>query len=149
MSSQTLGTSLRATVEAVRRLVAAMHAGEIKGFLPTTLRPERLFWTPSYVQGRQPEYFDSMPYTAASLSMLLGNNRERKAHDIVRLALLLLELHELGAVSEQDLQAIYNGSDGFTQHLLHKILVRTKSVLYDDFAIDLAAEILSVNALVP
>jgi hypothetical protein len=132
MSSESLGIALRATVTAVRALVAAMHDGRLQGFpAPTLLRPTAQYWTPSFQQGHSPNAEGSQCYNALHISVLLGNaSPSRRPHDIVKLALLLLELQEIGELTEQDLEDIYSGEDGFTMNMLRTVLIKTKDVHY-------------------
>jgi hypothetical protein len=50
------------------------------------------------------------------------------------LALLLLELQELGEVDEEDLSRFYAGTDVWTQRELLSILAETKEEHYSDVA---------------
>ena len=49
----------------------------------------------------------------------------------------MLELQELGDLTEKDAEDIFTGSDGFTQSLLQEILTRTKEVHYEQQATEI------------
>lgn len=129
-----LGIALRATVTAIRSIVTALHNGELPSMITSQLS-KNVYWTPSFQQGRAPELPESKPYSALLISLLLGNaTATYRAHDIVKLALLILELNEMGDLTEQDLEDIFNGSDGFTMRLLQTVLIKTKDAHYTEFA---------------
>ena len=140
---QTLGTALRNTCTALRELVNDLHTGEIPSAL-TASRSHSVYYTPSFVQGAAPESDDAKPYSALLISMMLGNQtKDRRAHPIVLLALLILELREVGAMDNQDLEDIFNGVDGFTRTLLEKVLNRTRTVYVEQAAQKEAVSILT------
>jgi len=110
------GRSIKATIEAVEALVSAIHTGRLpatKGSIPL----QSLRWTPSYVMGRPAHNTESKPYTARHLSTLLGNANNERAHNIVRLALALLELKEQGEITVEDLEDIYADNAPICEHL--------------------------------
>ena len=110
------GISIEATIEAVEALVSAIHAGR----LPPTVDSiplQSVRWTPSYVMGLPALCAETKPYTAPHLSTLLGNARNERAHDIVRLALALLELKERGEITDDDMEDIYADSAPISEHL--------------------------------
>ena len=131
-TAQTFGTSIRATIVAIRALVSSMHEGRVDGFpAPTCIARSKQYWTPSFEQGRRPESEQSACYNALHLSVLLGNaSPSRRPHDIIKIALLLLELHELSEINDQDLEDIYEGTDGFTMKTLDKVLRGTRNDHY-------------------
>ena len=138
-----LGTALRATISAVRSIVTALHTGELHSDL-TSKGAKHAYWTPSFQQGRAPESSDSTPYSALLISLMLGNaSPSRKAHPTVKLALLILELHEVGALTNKDLEDIYAGNDGFTMELLQTVLLKTRDAHFSIEAQREAVEILS------
>ena len=121
----TTGLGIEATTSAVRTLVAAMHRGDISGYpLHIKLRSNFICWTPSFVAGQAPESQTSQHYNATWLSFLLGNTQKDKAHDVVKVALGLLEMQERGEIGEDDLRAIYAGGVGFRiANLLDKLQI--------------------------
>jgi hypothetical protein len=140
---QTLGTALRATCTAVRELVDALHTGEIPS-TATSRGSRNVYHTPSFQQGRAPESSDSKQYSALLISLMLGNQTaDRRAHPIVHIALIILELREVGAMDDEDLESIFNGTDGFTRTLLEKVLDKTHTVYVEQKAQQEAVDILS------
>ena len=132
---QPLGISLRATCEAVRALIAAIHEGRLEGYpVPQCVRPDKLRWTPSFIEGKGPALLDSRPYTVSHLSLLLGNATESpsgvRPHDIVRLAVLLLELQELGEITEDDLEKLFTGEIDLSMKSLGNVLRGTREDHY-------------------
>lgn len=108
-----IGLGLSATVYAVRALVASMHRGESAGIPPyIKLRSDFVCWTPSFVAGRAPECEGSQPFNSTWLSFLLGNMKKDRAHDVVKVALGLLDMKERGEINEDDLRVIYAGGIG-------------------------------------
>jgi hypothetical protein len=67
----------------------------------------------------------SKPYTARHLSTLLGNARNKRAHNVVRLALALLELKEQGEITDGDLEDIYADGAPISEHL--RVIGRAKN----------------------
>jgi hypothetical protein len=61
--------------------------------------------------------------------------------------LIILELREVGAMDDEDLESIFNGTDGFTRTLLEKVLDKTHTVYVEQKAQQEAVDILS--AVVP
>jgi hypothetical protein len=128
-----LGNGLRASVEAVRSLVAALHAGQLPSNYVVFSSARATYWSPSFIQGRMPEV-GAKPFTALSLSLMLGNaTRSYRSHDIVRSALLLLELEELGEVDAEDLEFFFS-STNLTQRMLLKVFTKTRTAHYADEA---------------
>lgn len=143
---KSLGTALRATCEAIKDLVDALHTGRIPSALVAS-RSANIYYTTSFVKGRAPESPDSKPYSALLLSMMLGNTTtDSRAHPIVKLALLILELREVGAMDDEDLETVFNGTDGFTRTLLEKVLSKTRTVYEEQEAQAEAIDILSTSA---
>jgi hypothetical protein len=65
------------------------------------------------------------------------------AHPIVRLALLLLELQELGGITEEEVENIYNGTDQFTRTTLQLVLKDALEIQTTELAENEAVDILS------
>ena len=140
MSSNTfsLGSGLRAAVAALQNLVDAIHKGYLSGSVagnPATTR-----WTPSFVTGKGPTSANSKPYSALHLSEMLGNNRGSHSHPAVQMALDILELHELGELSREDMDSIYADADGLNSQLLHKVLSLTKEAHFQQEAVSVLSD---------
>ena len=144
--AERLGIALRYTVEAIRELIDALHTGRVPSVLTAT-RAQHVYWSPSFIAGAEPTSPDSKPFSALLLSIMLGNaTADRKTNRIVKLALLLLELHELGAVTDKDMNDIFEGADNFTQELLQTILTKTHTAYVEQTAQQEAIGILSASA---
>jgi hypothetical protein len=129
-----LGSALRATCIAIQELVNAWHTGALPS-MATSRSSHNARWTPSYIQGRAPQSPDSKPYSALLISLMLGNaTSSRHAHPIVKLALLILELREVGAMDDQDMEDVFAGEDGFTRTLLEKVLDKTRNIHFEQSA---------------
>lgn len=112
------GRSIKATIEAVEAIVFAIHSGRLPA-PPTadSIPLQSVHWTPSYVMGFPAQNVESKPYTARHLSTLLGNARNERAHNVVRLALAPLELKERGEITDEDLADIYADGAPISEHL--------------------------------
>ena len=146
MTAPQLGTVLRATCSAIRKLVAELHSGNILSALSAdrALRSRSVCWTPSFVPGA-PTSEDSKPYNTLLLSKMFGNDRDNRAHPIVRLALTILELQEVGAMDQKDAEDIFEGTDNLTRALLEKILRRTHAVYTEQIVQQEAIAILAAS----
>jgi hypothetical protein len=134
MQGYELGEALQATITAIRKIVAGLHNGEIPSQL-TAKRSQYICWTPSFVQGAEPQTESSVPFNAQLLSMMLGNaSPSGRPHQIVVMALRVLELYELGEIDEQDLEKLYRGTDELTQKMLTEILIEVKEAHYAEEA---------------
>jgi hypothetical protein len=112
------GRSIKATIEAVGAIVSAIHSGRLPASPTADSIPlQSVRWTPSYVMGVPAQNVEGKPYTARHLSTLLGNARNERAHDVVRLALALLELKERGEITDEDLEDLYADDAPVSQHL--------------------------------
>jgi hypothetical protein len=112
------GKSIKATIEAVEAIISAIHSGRLPAH-PTagSIPLQSVRWTPSYVMGLPAQNVESKPYTAGHLStLLLGNARNKRAHNVVGLALALLELKERGEITDGDLEDIFADSAPISEH---------------------------------
>ena len=126
MSHEDFGRSLNATVLAVLQVIQAIHDRKLPAHPSYHLvKPEYVRWTPSVQPGSKPSA-DSKPYTATLLCLYLGNAKNGKPHRFVELALLLLELHERGEVTNGTLGAIFEGKTQDSARSLRKLLEKNK-----------------------
>jgi len=139
--SESRGAALRATCTAVRAIVESIHAGTTEAHpVPDRLAADRAYWTPSFRRGVAPSQDDSKVYSAGHLQILLTiQGRSR----YVELALLLLELEELGEITTEDAEKIFSGEDDYSLERLRSILLNTRNDHYDLAVQEEATEILS------
>ena len=111
------GRSIKATIEAIEAIVSAIHSGRLPAPPTANSIPlQSVRWTPSYVMGLPAQNVESKPYTARHLSTLLGSARNERAHNVVRLALALLELKEREEIHDGDLEDIFADSAPIREH---------------------------------
>lgn len=118
--------SLETTLQRIRETVRALDARELP---PGSLRPAKgvtpIYTAPSFIPKATTEV-PSKTFSAGSMARHLGmterNGRAQKAVPAVESSLALLELHELGVISEDTLRLIASGEEFMSVRDLEKIV---------------------------
>jgi hypothetical protein len=109
------GYALAEVISAVRQVVMDLHTGKIPAFSLPGQRAHLRRYVPSFIQGYKPAgTMESKAYTAKAVSEVLrltknGGRGSVKASLAVEAALHLLELREMGKLSDEDLQRVTSG----------------------------------------
>ena len=119
MAQPLIGLQLAAVVNAVRKAVLMMHFERIPApAVPRSVSSRHIRWTPSFVPGAVNIARDTRPYTAETLNAVLGGTGEPS--DLLTLALLVLEVNELGEITDLELEDLCSGRVEFSVRKLIK-----------------------------
>jgi len=117
-----LGKNIRAAIIAVYATVMQWHTGQlVSPTIPVKTPKSQTRYTPSFCNGKGPEDFRSVPYTAKSISELLRLQTQQDVHPIVLLALLLLEAKEKELLAAEHINALCNDDFCSVKGLLNEV----------------------------